>query len=305
MRQARALPLALLPALLPVLTGCADDPNPSLQHGVPVIRTRHQTLPGLGAAQGVTVFNGRVYAFGDTKPFGVLKEYAYTLTPTGQPRLSPTGRAAQLTVGGVNKLNHPTGLALRAGLPVFLGNTVTRIKEGRIFCIDLERLLTDGTADHAILNETLDDACVQGCRPEYVQYRGRWLVATSDYGPGPNFVRLYDPARLATAQRTTEPGVLVAKWLCGPWVQSLHWVDRPDGNGFLVINQNQIEGRLWRLTVVPELTDAGFARARTYDIRGPRDELEGYAQIAGKVGLFITSSRQNNLTFAIQGNQER
>jgi hypothetical protein len=178
---------------------------------------------------------------------------------------------------------------------------VTRIKEGRIYCIDLERLLADGTADRAILNETLDDACVQGCRPEYVRYEGRWMVATSDYGPGPNYVRLYDPARLAVAKRTSEPGVLVAKWPCGPWVQSLHWVKEEGGEGGLVIVQNQIEGRLWRLTVVRRLSAEGFAAARTLDIDGPRDELEGYAQIAGRLGMFVTSSRERNLTWAIWG----
>lgn len=284
--------LSLLLTVAVGLAGCTTGGGGS--QPLPTVLTREQTAPGIGAGQGVAVAAGRVYLFGDNRP-GVLREYALLADPF--PRLVETGRKAALTVAGVDRINHPTGLAIRPGFPVFLGNSVTRTKEGRIYRIDLDRLFADGTADHAILNDTHDDLAVQGCRPEYVRYDGRWLLATSDYGPGPNFVRYYDPKRLATAARTSEPGVLVAKVPCGPWVQSLHFVE---ATGELILVQNQVEGRLWRLTVVNNpagVTDYRTLPALDYAYR--RSELEGYAQIASKLGIFVTSARRNNVTFAV------
>ena len=72
-------------------------------------------------------------------------------------------------------------------------------------------------------------------------------MATADYGNKANEVRLYDPARLAKAKKTSEPGVVVKKFTCSPWVQNLHWIP---SKGVLVLIQNQIEGRRWRFTFV-------------------------------------------------------
>jgi hypothetical protein len=270
--------------------GCAGPPR------MPPISPRSsQTCPGLGRAQGVTFFHDKVFLYGDAET-GVLREYQLDLEPT--IHLTETGQSARLTRGGANLLNHPTGLALHDGLPCFLGNTVTATKQGKIYRLDLDRALADGTLDHAVLNETLDDLAVQGCRPEYVRVDGRFFLATSDYGPGPNFVRFYDPKALATASKTSDPGVLVRRVPCGPWVQMLHWIDRTHT---LVIVQNIVEGRRWRLTLVTDL-HAGDYRAgqhvQVIDIPDHYDELEGYSTITAKLGLFITSSRQNNVTFA-------
>ena len=182
----------------------------------------------------------------------MIREYALDDAP---PRLNATGRVIDLTRGGANLLNHPTGLALRDGLPSFLGNTVTATKQGMIYRLNFERALLDGTLDNSVLNTTLDDLAVQGSRPEYVRAGNRFVIATSDYGPGPNYIRFYDPARLATASRTSEPGVLIRRVPCGPWVQSLHWVDQLRT---LVIVQNIVEGRRWRVTLVSNLDVADY-----------------------------------------------
>ncbi len=277
-------------ALLMGAAGCASQTAK-----LPIAPMEGQSYPGLGRAQGATVYGGTIYIYGDAET-GVLREYHLVENP--DLRLSATGRVIQLTRGGKNLLNHPTGLALRDGLPCFLGNTVTATKQGKIYRLDLEKGLAEGTLDHAVLNETLDDLAVQGCRPEYVRVGDRYLLATSDYGPGPNFVRFYDPKLLAMAARTSEPGVLVKKAPCGSWVQLLHWDEE---TRTLVIVQNIIEGRRWRLTLVSDLETPDYTNGpgvKVIDIAGHNDELEGYARINDQLGVFITSSRNNNVTFA-------
>lgn len=268
--------------LLPLLSlACAS--------ALPTTPFATQTVPGLGKAQGVTIRDDRVLLYGDATT-GVLTERVLQGT-----RLSPPTRQATLTVAGQNVLNHPTGLAIHPGLPTFLGNTVTATKQGRIYTIDLERLLSEGTADHALLNDCVDDLAVQGSRPEYVRLGNRWLLATSDYGPGPNYIRLYDPARLARAHKTSEPGILIQKTPCGPWVQNLHWIDETHT---LVIIQNITEGRQWRLTLIPDLTAPDFRTGKIIDIPNHNDELEGFSLAHRGLSLFITSSREHNVTFA-------
>ncbi len=140
---------------------------------------------------------------------------------------------------------------------------------------------------------------MQGARPEFVKWNGRWVIATSDYGPGPNFVRFYDPAKLATAARTSDPGVLLAKVACGPWVQSMHYMEREKT---LILVQNQTEGRRWRLTVVRDVEAKSFAsgnHVKVIDLDPPTDELEGFVIVAGKLGIFVTSARENNVTFSV------
>jgi hypothetical protein len=274
-----------------VLCGCA-------QRGLvlPVSPEGEQTCVGLGRMQGVTVYSGKIFLYGDAET-GVVREYSLGELPS--LHLEASGRVIRLTRGGVNLLNHPTGLAMHEGMPTFLGNTVTKTKEGRIYRIDLEHGFLDGTMDHSVLNEAVDDLAVQGARLMYVRVGERWLIATSDYGPGPNFVRFYDPEKLATCARTSEAGVMVRKVPCGPWVQNICWVEK---SGTLIIVQNIIEGRKWRLTVVSDLSvgdfRAGNAGVRVIDVAGRENELEGYDVVSDHLGIFVTSSGVVNVTFA-------
>jgi hypothetical protein len=136
---------------------------------------------------------------------------------------------------------------------------------------------------------------VQGTRPEYVRYGGKWYVATADYGPVRNEVRLYDPERLARAKKTSEPGVLVKKFGCTPWVQNLHWI--PEKN-ILVLIQNQIEGRRWRFTFLDlkKSVEMGQQQViRTVDI-DRADELEGFTLLDNPAtGIAVSSSRRDNV----------
>jgi hypothetical protein len=111
-------------------------------------------------------------------------------------------------------------------------------------------------------------------------------------------VRLYDPEKLLAAQRTSAPGVIAHRFLSAPYNQNLHW----DGDTKqLTCVLNVIEGRGWRLETLDLAKAVADGRSR-----GPgvlvrtqtfpnRDELEGYRPLPQGGGLFVTSSRKNNL----------
>jgi hypothetical protein len=170
----------------------------------PVVLDKPITAQGIGAGQGVEVRDGRVYLYGDAAT-GIIREYDLV----DNSALTFTGRQVQLTTGTQDLMPHPTGLTVGPDLTTFIGNTVS--EKGTIFRIDWARALANGTLDGAVLGTIADDLAVNGTRPEYVRVGARWLVATADYGALGNEVRLYDPERLKTAARTSEP----ACWFTG------------------------------------------------------------------------------------------
>jgi len=98
-------------------------------------------------------------------------------------------------------------------MPVFIGNSIRLNPEGTlwkavIYCVNWQGLQKTKTLDGNLLNTIEDDTCVQGTRPEYVQYQNKWWVATADYGGKNNEVRLYNPRLLSKAKKTSEKKVL-------------------------------------------------------------------------------------------------
>ena len=254
------------------------------------------TIDSLGACQGVSYQAGKAYLYGD-REVGMIRTYT-----VGNEALTFTGQEIKLTVDGKDVINHPTGIAYNKTGPTFIGNSIRLNPEGTkwravIYLVNWAGLLRTGTLDGNLLNTIEDDACIQGTRPEYVQYQNKWYVATADYGDKVNEVRLYDPSLLAKAQKTSEPGVVVKKFTCSPWVQNLHWIP---SKGVLVLIQNQIEGRRWRFTFLDFKKSIESGREsviKTIDI-DKADELEGFALLGGlKTGLAVTSSRANNAHF--------
>lgn len=253
---------------------------------------RTQTLDSLGAAQGVASIGGALYVYGD-REVGVMRKY------TVEDTIQHLGLEYKFTLDGKNLINHPTGIAWNGEGPTFIGNTIRLNEEGTkwkavIHAVDWEGFMHSKTLDGNVLATIEDDACVQGTRPEYVRYQGKWMVATADYGPQGNEVRLYDPANLLKAGKTSEAGVLTGKFTCSPWVQNLHWIQ---DKGILILIQNQIEGRRWRLTFVD--FEASMKAGKEVVIqqvdldRG--DELEGFALYGNKQkGIAISSSRRDN-----------
>jgi hypothetical protein len=215
--------------------------------------------------------------------------------------LQYTNKEMKLTLNDTDVINHPTGLAYHNNHPVFIGNSIRLNKEGTlwravIYCINWDGLQRSGTLDGNLLNTIDDDACIQGTRPEYVQYKNKWYVATADYGDKANEVRLYDPSLLKNAKKTSDKGVLYKKFTCTPWVQNLYWMAN---KGILVLIQNQIEGRKWRFTYVDlekSIAEGKQAVIKVVDLdRG--DELEGFTFLNNQYssGIAVSSSRKDNV----------
>jgi hypothetical protein len=256
--------------------------------------TKTLTIDSLGACQGVSVQHGRVFLYGDRET-GVIKEYQWT-----SDSLVPINREMKLTVNDSDLINHPTGIAFHDKFPVFIGNSIRLNKEGTlwkamIYQVNWEGLQKTGTLDGNLLRTITDDACIQGTRPEYVRYKKKWYVATADYGNKSNEVRLYDPEALKNASATTDPGVLYKKFTCSPWVQNLHWMADKE---VLVLIQNQVEGRRWRLTFLDLEKSIKEGKEQVINVleTDRADELEGFAFTKKDLtGIAVTSSRKNNV----------
>jgi hypothetical protein len=254
------------------------------------------TDTGLGAAQGVAVHDGKVYVYGDdynaSPRVGVIREY--------DRYLAPTGREVRLSRDGKPLIIHPTGLTWDARFGTFLGDTV--LKKAIIYRLDWERAWADKTLDRAVLAAIDDDAAINGCRPIFVDLGGRRLIATADYGDVRPELRLYDPEAMIKAGRTSAPGVVVHRVLCGPFNQNLSW----DASARqLTCVQNVIEGRGWRLDVLDLDRAVADGRASGPGVRlrsftfTPHDELEGYCPLDRERSLIVTSSRRDNITLGV------
>jgi phage gpG-like protein len=253
-------------------------------------------VEALGAGQGIAYIGQKAYLYGD-REVGIIREYRVE-----GDSLVYTNKEVRLTQQGKDVINHLTGIAYNESGPTFMGNSIRLNKEGTswkavIYALDWTGLLKSGSLDGNLLNVIEDDACIQGTRPEYVKYHGKWYVATADYGSKANEVRLYDPQRLLKAKKTSEKGVLFRKFSCGPWVQNIHWV--PQKNMVILI-QNQVEGRKWRFTyldLAKSVATGKQAVIREIDI-DKADELEGFALLGNAAkGLAVTSSREDNAHF--------
>lgn len=266
-----------------------------LSAGVNMTINTAYTVDSLGACQGVSYQKGRIFLYGD-REVGMIREYRMD-----HDSLVYLNKEIKLTIDGKDVIGHPTGLAVHGKDPVFIGNSVRLNPEGTkwkavIYCVDWEGLQRTGTLDGNLINTIDDDTCIQGCRPEYVQYKNKWYVATADYGEKTNEVRLYEPSLLKKTQKTSAPGVLYKKFSCGAWVQNLCWI--PEKN-LVVLIQNQIEGRKWRFSYVDLARSIESGKAEVIKVvetdRG--DELEGYAFSSSlNKGIAVSSSRRNNVT---------
>lgn len=253
------------------------------------------SIDSLGACQGVSYQNGQIYLYGD-REVGVIRTYQLELDS-----LVLKEKEIKLTIDGKDIINHPTGIAYHEKLPVFIGNSIRLNPEGTlwkavIYQVNWNGLKQTGTLDNNLISTIDDDICIQGTRPEYVPYKGKWYVATADYGNKQNEIRLYDPKALSNAKKTSEKKVLFKKFNCGPWVQNLHWV--ADKN-LLVLIQNQIEGRKWRFTWIDldQSIEQGKEVVRqVIDIDKRNDELEGFTFLnSTKMGIAVSSSRFSNV----------
>ncbi|PZR21988.1 MAG: hypothetical protein DI535_27180 [Citrobacter freundii] len=267
----------------------------SFRYAIDMKIEKAYSVDSLGACQGVSYQDGRVFLYGD-REVGMIREYK-----TDGDTLKYTGKEMKLTMNDTDVINHPTGIAYNGKDPVFIGNSIRLNTEGTlwkavIYCVNWKGLQQTGKLDGNLLNTIEDDACVQGTRPEYVVYNKKAYVATADYGGKNNEVRLYDPALLARAKKTSEKGVVYKKFTCSPWVQNLKWIPE---KGQLVLIQNQTEGRKWRFTYIDlnkSLESGKEEVIKVVDINERTDELEGFTFLrSNNKGIAVSSSRRNNV----------
>lgn len=255
---------------------------------------RETTIDSLGACQGISYQNGDIYLYGD-REVGMMRKFKLV-----NDSLIYQHQEYKFTVDGKDVINHPTGIAYHGDGLVFIGNSIRLDPKGTqwkavIYCVKWPGLLKTGTLDGNIIQTIDDDACIQGTRPEYVKYKGKYFVATADYGNKKNEVRLYDPEVLKGAAKTSAKGVLYKKFDCGPWVQNLFWIKNTN---ILVLIQNQVEGKKWRFTYVDlEKSVAAGKESIIKVVETDRaDELEGFAFLGDlKKGIAVTSSRIHNV----------
>jgi hypothetical protein len=304
-RGSRRAPIAVgLIAWLAILAPAAAQqppPDATWTTNVALDIDRSITDAGLGAVQGVVVRDGKIYAYGDVfraeARVGVIREYT--------ERIEPTGRVVWLRRGGKPLIVHPTGLTWHEKWGTFLGDTVKSADPARsrsvIYRLDWDRASKDGNLDQAVLNIIEDDAAINGGRPEFVAVDGRALLATADYGDVRPEIRLYDPVALIAAGRTSAPGVVVHRVLCGSFNQNLHW---DAGAGHLTCVQNVVAGRGWRLDVLDLARAVADGRVDGPGVRlrqltfPSHDELEGYWPLADRRGLFAVARRHDNVFVA-------
>jgi hypothetical protein len=290
-----AKPLIAIAALCSARLSLAAPPQPvapSWPSDCVLEDVKVLTVSGLGAAQGASFHAGKVYLYGDcydVKPrVGVIREYSLDF--------NPTGKVIWLRNQDKPLIKHPTGLTWHPRWGTFLGDTVTR--KAVIYHLDWERAVADGDLSRAVLAVIDDDAAVNGCRPEFVALDDHDFLATADYGDVRPEVRLYDPQKLLEFRRTSASGVIAHRFLAPPFNQNLHW--DADAKQLTCV-LNVIKGRGWRLETLDLKLAVADGRAW-----GPeacvhrqtfpnRDELEGYRPLPNGLGLFVTSSRKNNL----------
>jgi hypothetical protein len=257
------------------------------------------TIDSLGACQGVSYQSGRIFLYGD-REVGMIREFKMV-----NDSLVYQHKEVKLTQNDQDVINHPTGIAYNGSGPAFIGNSIRLNAEGTkwravIYCVNWKGLLQSGTLDGNLINTVEDNACIQGTRPEYVKYNNKWYVATADYGDHGNEVRLYDPEKLMKASKTSEEGVVFKKFICTAWVQNLHWIA---SKGVLVLVQNKVEGRQWRLTYIDlkkSIETGKQVIINQVDTIDRPDELEGFSFIGNEQkGIAVTSSRKNNVNFTI------
>ncbi len=89
-----------------------------INKAVDMVLTRETTVDSLGACQGISYQNGRVFLYGD-REVGVIREYKLD-----KDSLIYQHREIKLTQNGQDVIGHPTGIAHHGNLPVFIGNSV-------------------------------------------------------------------------------------------------------------------------------------------------------------------------------------
>ncbi|MDF2431251.1 MAG: hypothetical protein JWP44_882 [Mucilaginibacter sp.] len=127
-----------------------SDVTMSIRHSV--------TIDSLGACQGISIQKQKAFLYGD-REVGMIRQFSFN-----DDTLTYDHKECKLTVNGKNVINHPTGVAYHAGMPVFMGNSIRLNKEGTswkamIYCINWKGLWKTGTLDGNLLSTASFSFC--------------------------------------------------------------------------------------------------------------------------------------------------
>ena len=202
----RAIRFIVLLAFLLSLPGCCILRGGSGSATYPDV-AQQLTIDNIGACQGVFIWEGSAWLYGDRDGKGIIKRLEWVGPNGDAPMLLDTGETYELKLFRNryarnndqeklprNLVPHPTGITFHPDYDTFMGNTVDQ--KGTIYAMHFLGLTESGSLDDWISNKVVDDLANNGTRPEFVRYNGRWLVATADYGDQGNQLRLYDPDKL-------------------------------------------------------------------------------------------------------------
>lgn len=296
----RLSPILLLS--LAMLVGCTTGPTTDRIDN-PIVQ--RLTIDNIGTCRGLFVWEGSLWMYGQRGGEGVIKRLQWVgPNDDDKPMLRDTGETYELKLYRNrysrsnayemlprNLIPHPAGLTHHEKYDAFIGNTVDH--QGTIYAIHFLGLTESGSLDDWIMNKVDDDLASNGSRPEFVRYNGRWLIATADGGDQGNQLRLYDPEKLKTATKTSEPGVLVKAFDCVSNVQSMHWIDDTQT---LVLVQHQEAGLADHL-ILMKFGDGPEPPMihRTINIGQPTEQFTGFALVAPGWAVMSSANNENNL----------
>src|ERR1700743_1519780 len=110
-----------------VITGLATILFAFKSSNVDMSLQRSITVDSLGACQGISYQNGRIFLYGD-REVGMIREFKIV-----NDSLVYLHKEYQLTVNGKDVISHPTGVAYNGVGPTFMGNSVKMNPEGTLW----------------------------------------------------------------------------------------------------------------------------------------------------------------------------
>src|SRR4051812_19741154 len=117
--------------LFPFLSANEFDPGMKIEHAC--------TVDSLGACQGISYQDGRLFLYGD-REVGMVREFKLQ-----GDSLIYINKEIKLTLNDTDVINHPTGFAFHGNMPFFIGNSIRLNKEGTLWravicCVDWKGL---------------------------------------------------------------------------------------------------------------------------------------------------------------------
>jgi hypothetical protein len=237
---------------------------------------------------GVEIREGSIFAYGqDNAGNGKIVEYKWKRND-----LHSTGYENGISLG--TTIKQPTGMTYHDTLGTFLGNS-NEIRNEIIF-IDWDILKNSRNLGWATVNTTIDDLAKNTSKPEFVQYRGEWFLASVDMGDYSSTIRLYDPLELQSATYTSDYGVLRHAINAPRNIANIYW---HNATGELLLAKKKIFGG-WEVIGInlEKSVDSGsIVRSSIVGLSGGNKAIMGFHYLFGTDrAIIVTSDKKDNIS---------